>query len=337
MFQCKESEVVYTQGGTESNNLAILGLARYATEHFDFKPHMIFSEIEHPAVLECIPVLKRMGIDIDVVRVGEKGLIDLADLESKLTERTVLVSIILVSNEIGTIQPIHKVSSILKRYKNTLGRTFEQYPFLHTDASQGLLTEDITVSKTGADMISVDGSKIYAPKMTGLLIRKLYVPLEPLHYGGGQESGLRSGTENAAGIVGLSVALEIAVKRREIDTKKCTALRELLLSELVSNSIPYELNGDESRTVPHIVNICIPRLNSDFAVIQMDELGVNCSAMTACASAKGIPKSQVLEAIGRPECAGSSLRFSFGRMTQASEIRRVAKVLKEVCRRQRLA
>lgn len=336
LFQCKDSEVIYTQGGTESNNLAILGLARYAVDHFDFKPHMIFSEIEHPAVTECIPVLKRIGVDVDIVRVGKSGILDLQDLEKKMTERTILVSIILVSNELGTIQPIHKVSSILKRYKNSLGRTFTQYPFLHTDASQAMLTEDVTVSKTGADLISIDGSKIYAPKMTGLLIRKSHVPLEPLVYGGGQESGLRSGTENAAGIVGLSVALEITKERRKADTAKFLKLRNALLSEFSSHTIPYELNGDSSRSVPHILNICIPRLNSDFAVIQMDELGVNCSAMTACASAKGVPKSQVIEAIGKPECAGSSLRFSFGRKTTVSDLKKAAKVLAEVCGRQNI-
>jgi cysteine desulfurase len=334
MFQCKDSEVIFAQGGTESNNLAVLGLARHATEHFDFKPHMIFSEIEHPAIAECIPVLKRMGIDIDIVRVNEKGLLDLQDLEKKLTERTVLVSVIMVSNEIGTIQPLHKVSSVLKRYKNKLERPFHQYPFLHTDASQAILTEDIGISKLGADLISVDGSKIYAPKMTGLLIRKQHVPLEPIMYGGGQEFGLRSGTENAAGIVGLSAALRLVRTSREKDVMHFTKLRDTFLDALSKTGIQYELNGNPESCVSHIVNVCIRGLNSDFAVIQMDEMGVNCSAMTACASAKGIPKSQVIEAIGRSECAASSLRFSFGRSATAREVKKAVGILAEVCKKQ---
>lgn len=334
MFQAKDSEVVFTQGGTESNNLAILGLARHAAQHFDFKPHMIFSEIEHPAVSECIPVLKKMGIDIDIVRVSEKGVLDLRDLEKKLTERTILVSVIMVSNEIGTIQPIHKVSSLIKRYKNKLKRPFTEYPFIHTDASQAMLTGEVGISKLGVDMISIDGSKIYAPKMTGLLIRKQHVSLEPLIYGGGQEFGLRPGTENAAGIVGLSTALALTRERKDRDVAHFEKLRAVFLDELSKSEITYELNGEGSVHVPHIVNVCIPRLNSDFAVIQLDELGVNCSAMTACASAKGVPKSQVIEAIGRPECAASSLRFSFGRNTVAGEIRKTVKILLDVCRRQ---
>ncbi len=334
MFQSKESEVIFTQGGTESNNLAILGLARHAVEHFGFKPHMMFSEIEHPAVSECIPVLKKMGIDIDIIRVNEKGVLDTQDLEKKLTERTILISVIMVSNEIGAIQPIHKVSSLIKRYKNKLQRPFTQYPFIHTDASQAILTEDVGMSKLGVDMISVDGSKIYAPKMTGLLIRKQYVPLEPLVYGGGQEFGLRSGTENAAGIVGLSAALSLVRTFKEKDRKRFEKLRSTFLDELSKTGITYELNGNDNAHVPHIINICIPRLNSDFAVIQLDELGVNCSAMTACASAKGMPKSQVLEAIGKPECAASSLRFSFGRTTTVSDVRKGVRVLAKVVTKQ---
>lgn len=334
MFQSKESEVIFTQGGTESNNLAILGLARHAVQHYDFKPHMIFSEIEHPAVSECIPVLKKMGIDIDIVRVSEKGVLDLQDLEKKLTERTILVSVIMVSNEIGTIQPIHKVSSLVKRYKNKLKRPFTQYPFVHTDASQAMLTEEVGMSKLGVDMISIDGSKIYAPKMTGLLIRKQHVPLEPLIYGGGQEFGLRSGTENAAGIVGLSVALTLARTFKEKNTRHFEKLRAVFLDELSRTGIAYELNGNETARVPHIVNICIPRLNSDFAVIQLDELGVNCSAMTACASAKGVPKSQVIEAIGKAGCAASSLRISFGRSSTVRDAKRGVATLAKVVTKQ---
>ncbi len=170
--------------------------------------------------------------------------------------------------------------------------------------------------------------------MTGLLVRKQHVPIEPLMYGGGQEFGLRSGTENVAGIAGLSAALALVKKSKERDALHFNTLRELFLEELSNTNITYELNGNSDSHVPHIVNICIPGLNSDFAVIQMDELGVNCSAMTACASAKGIPKSLVLEAIGKPECAASSLRFSFGRGTTAREVRKTIKILKQVCKKQ---
>lgn len=336
LMKCKAGEIIFTQGGTESNNLAILGLARYAVEHFDFVPHMIFSEIEHPAVSECIPVLKKLGVEIDSVGVTEKGIVDVQQLEKLVNERTVLVSVILVSNEIGTIQPLNKISSILKRYKNKNGRMFSQYPFLHTDASQALLTEEVSVSHQGADLISIDMSKVYGPKMTGVLVRKQHVPLEPLHYGGGQEHGLRSGTENAGAIAGIYEALKLANRRRAGDRARFEKLRTVFEDEISKTGIAYQYNGESQYRVPHIVNVCIPGLNSDFAVIQMDELGVNCSAMTACASAKGIPKSQIIEAIGRPECAGSSLRFSFGRDTKAWEIRKANALLKMVCAKQEI-
>lgn len=337
MFQVKDNEVVFTQGGTESNNLAILGLARQALREYDFVPHMIFSEIEHPAVSECIPALREIGVDVDMVSVSAKGIVDVEQLQRLLNDRTVLVSVICVSNEIGTMQPIHKISSVLKKFKNAKGREFSQYPFLHTDASQAVLTEETSASKLGADLISVDGSKIYAPKMTGLLIRKQHVPLEPLVYGGGQEYGLRSGTENAAGIVGLKAALVLAKERRAGDRVHFERLRDALIRELYAQEIPGEVNGSREYCVPHIVNVCIPGLNSDFAVIQLDELGINCSAMTACASAKGVPKSQVIEAIGRPECAGSSLRFSFGRGTKVAHVVEAISKLKIVCSKQRLS
>lgn len=336
MMQVKESEIIFTQGGTESNNLAIIGLAKHAVEHFDFVPHMIFSEIEHPAVSECIPVLRKMGVEVDTAPVTASGIVDVQALEKLLNERTVLVSVIAVSNEIGTIQPVHRVSSSIKKFKNELKRSFAQYPFLHTDASQAILTEDVSVARLGADMISLDASKMYGPKMTGILVRKQHVPLEPIVYGGGQEYNLRSGTENVAGMVGVSEALRVAKERREDDRTHFESLKNLFMHEINASGIAYELQGDVDRTVSHIINICIPGLNSDFAVIQLDEMGINCSAMTACASAKGVPKSQVIEAMGKPDCAGSSLRFSFGRTTTRSDIKAAISKLKIVCGKQKV-
>lgn len=335
-FQVKENEVILTQGGTESNNLAIFGVAQYVLQNEKFKPHMIFSSIEHPAVTECIPELERMGIDIDIVGVTEKGVVDVQSLEKLINERTVLISVILVSNELGVIQPIHKVSSIVKKYKNKMRRSFVHYPFVHTDASQAVLTEEVGIPKLGVDMISIDGSKIYSPKMSGILIRKQFVSLKPLMFGGGQESGLRPGTENVASMAALAQSLSIIEMRREKDSKEFSRMKNLFVSELDKSGIKYKLNGTVENSAPHILNICIDGLNSDFAVIQMDELGINCSAMTACASAKGIPKSDVVIALGRPECAQSSMRFSLGRTTKDADIRKAVKKLKIVCQKQKL-
>lgn len=335
-FQVKDHEVIFTQGGTESINLAILGLARFTLMHSSFVPHMIFSSIEHPAVKECIPTLRSLGVDIDIVSVNKNGIVNVQELEKKITPRTILISIIFVSNETGTIEPIHKISSIVKKFKNSQNRTQNEYPFIHSDVSQAILTCDVSLSKLGVDMLSVDASKMYGPKMSGLLIKKQHVVLEPLVYGGGQERGLRSGTEHTASIAGTATALFCVIKNKSRDTKHFSRLRTIFIQKLNESIIPYRINGDIQKTVPHILNICIPNLNSDYAIIQLDELGINCSAMTACQGAKGIPKSEVIEALGKPECSQSSLRFSFGRTTTTSDIHKAVLALCEVCQKQKV-
>lgn len=335
-FHCRENEVIFTQGGTESANLAILGLAQWTLRECDFVPHMLFSSIEHPAVSECIAHLEYMGIEVEIIPVSKKGIVDVQELEKKIRDQTVLVSIIAVSNETGVLQPLHKISSIIKKFKNRTKRTFGQFPYLHTDASQAVVTHGALLPKVGADMITIDGSKIYAPKMTGLLIKKQYVTLVPLMYGGGQESGLRPGTENPAHCAALDTALMLVQKYSERDTQKFAQLKQLCLRALESEGIQFEINGTVEDAVPTILNVCIAGLDADFAVIQMDELGVNCASMTACASNKDILVSRVLQAMGRAECARSSLRFSFGRTTRSRDISRAIKILAQVCRRQKL-
>jgi cysteine desulfurase len=329
-IEVKESEVIFTQGGTESINLALIGYIRHIKKTESFKPHIIVSAIEHPAVSECIAYIKTLDVDVDVIPVFENGAIDTQACGKLLNERTVLVSVIGASNETGVIQPIHKVSSMVKKFKNAHNRTLTQYPFVHSDISQMTLTQDVSLSKFGADMLTVDGSKMYAPKMSGLLIRKQYVELEPIVYGGGQEFGLRSGTENISLIVGLSKALEIIEKRKKKDSEYFLKLKEFFIEELTKSSIEFEINGT-GEILPNILNICIKGLNSDFAVIQLDEYGVNCAAMTSCAGSKGVLKSEILEAMGKSDCAGSSLRFSFGRNTTKKEVQKAVEVLERVC------
>jgi len=334
-FEVKESEVIFTQGGTESINLALIGHIRHIQKTESFKPHIIISAIEHPAVSECVEHIKTLDVDVDIIPVFKNGSIDIQTFEKLLCERTVLVSVIGASNETGVIQPIHKVSSSVRKFKNAHNRTQTQYPFVHSDISQMTLTQDVSISKLGVDMLTIDGSKIYAPKMTGLLIRKHYIELEPVIHGGGQEFGLRSGTENVAGIVGLEKAIEIIEQRKKKDSEHFLKLKELFIKEIAKTNVQFEINGT-GEILPNILNICIPKLNSDYAVIQLDEYGVNCAAMTSCAGSKGVLKSEILEAMGKGECAGSSLRFSFGRSTTQNEIKRAVKVLEKVCGLQKI-
>lgn len=334
-FGVKESEIIFTQGGTESINLALIGYVRHIKKTESFTPHIIISAIEHPAVVECVEYIKSLEVDVDLTPVFENGSIDTQTFEKLLRPETILVSVIGASNETGVIQPIHKVSSSVKKFKNAQNRTQTEYPFVHSDISQMVLTQDVSVSKLGVDMLTIDGSKIYAPKMSGVLVRKNYVELEPIVYGGGQEFGLRSGTENVPSIIGLGKALEIIEKRKNKDTEHFLILKEFFIQELSKTSIQFEINGSGD-IVPNILNICIRGLNSDFAVIQMDEYGVQCAAMTSCAGSKGILKSEILQAMGKEDCAGSSLRFSFGRYTTKRDVVKAIKVLHKVCKLQKV-
>ncbi|MEY4440469.1 MAG: hypothetical protein RLY49_95 [Candidatus Parcubacteria bacterium] len=329
-FGVKESEVIFTQGGTESINIALIGLIKNIQKNFEFKPHVLVSSIEHPAVSECVEYIKSLNVDVEYIPVFENGSIDVQAFEKMLKPETVLISVIGASNETGVIQPIHKVSSIVKKYKNSLGRIQTQYPFVHSDVSQMTLTQNVSIPKLGADMLTVDGSKIYAPKMTGLLVKKSYVELEPIMFGGGQESGLRSGTESLATSVGIDTALTLIDKRIKKDVKHFEILKDFFIKQLNKSNIPFEINGS-GEILPNIFNICIKGLNSDFAVIQMDEYGVQCAAMTSCAGSKGVLESDILRAMGKNECAASSLRFSFGRSTTRKDIVKAVRVLKKVC------
>lgn len=335
IFQVKESEVIFTQGGTESINLALIGLIKQVKNRESFVPHIIVSSIEHPAVHECVEYIKTLGVDVDILPVHKNGAVDTQAFGKLLTERTVLVSVIGASNETGVIQPIHKISSSVKKFKNEHGRTLIGYPYIHSDVSQLALTSDISITKLGVDMFTIDGSKIYAPKMSGLLIKKEYIELEPIIFGGGQEFGLRSGTESVPSIVGIQTALDIVQKRKEKDVQQFKKLKDFFIQELDKKNISYEINGG-GEILSNIFNICIPNLNSDFAVIQMDEYGVQCAAMTSCASSKNILKSEILSAMGKDDCAGSSLRFSFGRETSKSDIKKAIEALKKVCTAQKL-
>lgn len=326
----KESEVIFTQGGTESINIALIGCFKKIQKDNIANPHILISSIEHPAVTECIEYLKSLGAEVEKIPVNKKGVIDTQEFEKMLKPETVLVSVISASNETGVVQPIHKLSSSIKKFKNSLGRTFENYPYIHTDASQLTLTGNISISKLGVDMITIDGSKIYAPKMSGVLIKKQYVELEPIMFGGGQEKGLRPGTESVVHIVGITKAINLVYQNHTQYNKKFSAFKNYFIQLLDTSKIPYEING-EGEMLPHILNICIKSLQSDFAVIQMDEYGIECAAMTSCAGSKGALVSEVLNAMDKSECAGSSLRFSFGLTTSKSDIKKAVHALQKVC------
>lgn len=336
-LQVKPSEIIFTNGGTESINMAILGLVRKLeirnskseirnSKHK--KVHFISTKIEHPAVLESLKEAERLGVDVTLLDVDEEGLISLEDLRDALREETKLVSICYATSEFGSIQNISKISREIYKYKEKINRNAEDFPYFHTDASQAGLTLDLNVDRLGVDMMTLDGSKIYGPKATGCLIKKRYVDISPIMFGGGQEQGIRPGTENVSGIVGFCEALLFTFERKEKDKKHFDNIQKYMLDKIAKEIPEAEINGSLKSRLLNNVNICIKGINSEFAVIMMDELGINCSPMTACKSMKGDGRSYAIEALRKPQCAGSSIRFSFGRETTKKDIDKAIKALR---------
>ncbi len=201
-LECRVEEIIFTSGGTEANNLALLGLFRNAMKTIA-KPHVITSVIEHPSILEVCKQIEREGADVTYVSVGANGIVDPKEIQKALRAETVLVSIMYANNEIGTIQPIREIARVIQNFKKA-----GSDPVLHTDASQAANYLTLKVESLGVSLMTLDGSKIYGPKGVGVLYKKRSVGIEPILFGGGQEMGVRSGTENVAGIVGMAKAVE---------------------------------------------------------------------------------------------------------------------------------
>jgi cysteine desulfurase len=334
----KPHEIIFTGSGTESDNLALFGIINGIQKDdnkiFDFwrdkKMHIITSEIEHPAVLESCKEMEKIGlVDVDYMPVSESGKINTSKIKKYLRPETILISVILANNEIGTIQSIRDISREIKKYKNEMGRRFDELPFLHTDASQAPMYLDIHLDRLGAHMITLDSSKIYGPKGVGCLIKKSYVPMKSITFGGGQEFGVRPGTENVPSIIGFARAFEIANEEREKNYEKVSELQKYFVRQLEEKIPEAKINGTLKSRIPNNINICIPGLNSEFAVIQLDEKGIACSAMTACKSTSEEAKSYVVNALGE-DCGTSSLRFSFDKNTKKKEIDYVIEKISDI-------
>ena len=317
---CRPEEVIFTSGGTESDNLAILGLARKYK-----RGHIIVSKIEHPAVLNACRHLEEEGFKVTYLSPSRAGLISAEAVRGALRPDTVLVTIMMANNEIGTIQPIAEIGQIIAKFRR---KTHRVTPLFHTDACQAAGYLSLEVKRLGVDLLTFSGAKIYAPKGIGVLYRKAGVELEPLVFGGGQENGLRSGTENVAGIVGVGAAVQY-ISRRE--GEKESKLRDLLIEKLLR--LPgCRLNGDPHKRLPNNVNVTIAGIEGESAVLYLDRLGVACSTGSACSS-KSLEPSHVLEAIGvDKDVAHCSLRLTLGRTISRADILRAAAAVEKVVR-----
>ena len=324
------TELIFNSGGTEANNLAIFGVINQARQSGLAlkKMHLITTVMEHPSVLSCFEYLKKEGARLDLARIDENGIIDLKQFKKILCEQTVLISIMLVNNEIGVIQPISEIVKIIQHFKKN---SKSARPILHSDAAQALLYLPVNIQKLGIDLISFDSQKIYGPKGAGLLYVKKGVQLAPYLMGGKQEKGLRPGTENIPAIVGFATALELASQEREKEFKRLTKLRDYFIAEILEKIPNAKLNGDVLRRLPNNVNISLPNIQNEFAVIQLDEQGIACSTKSACLTGK---HSYVIEALekGRKK-TNNALRFTLGRQTSKKDIEYVIKCLVEICKK----
>ncbi len=317
VLHCRADEIVFTSGGTESDNLAVMGTARAYKEKGNV---IIASTIEHHAVLRPLEHLaKKEGVEAILAKVDRDGLVDPDKITALLTDRTILVSIMYANNEIGTIEPVAEIGQAIAKWKKEHGRKPTDTPFFHIDACQAAGALSLDVIKLGCDLMTMNGSKVYGPKGVGLLYIRSGIKLEPLTYGGAQEWGMRPGTENVAGIVGLAKALAIAEEKKEKENARLIALRDKLIKGLLK--IPKtRLNGHPVKRLPNNANVSILDIEGEAMVLYLDEAGFRVSTGSACTSANLAP-SHVISAIGLPyEAAHGSLRVTLGRGTTDEDI-----------------
>ncbi len=338
----RPDEIIFTSGGTESDNLAIFGTARRATasstSDVEFpktsdvfpaiaRPHIITTRFEHRAVLGPCELLEKGGFEVTYLEVGNNGIINPEDVKKALRSETILVSIMYANNEIGTIQPIAKIGKIIKEFNenNAAGRSHKTY--FHTDACQAAGYLDLNVQNLGVDLMSINGSKIYGPKGIGFLYKRSGVKIKPQMVGGGQELRMRSGTENIPLIAGLSKALKIAQEEKNTESKRLTELRDYFISEMMRRVPRVVLNGDAERRLPNNINVSILGIEGEALLLYLDSLGIACGTGSACTS-ESLEPSHVILALGKPyEFAHSSIRFTLGRSTKKEDLEYVLEKL----------
>ncbi len=320
-------EIVFTSGGTESNGLALEGVGRAARDSGIQTPHLIISAIEHSSIMEVANMMEKRGCRVTRLAVDANGAVSALELEKALTPDTYMVSVMAVNNETGSAQPLREIAKAIRNFKKKKGDGLDSaYPLFHTDAAQAALYDDLYVEKLGVDLMTLDGGKMYGPRGIGALYVKRGTPIQPIIIGGGQESGLRSGTENIPAIVGFAKAVEIAeIEKSKGAREKISALRERFISRLKEIDPKIHVNGGEASS-PHILNVSIPGIDSEFFVLQLDAKGIACSTKSSCL--RDQDESYVLKAIGAD--SRQSVRFSFGRWTTKRQISRALKIVRSI-------
>ena len=321
-------EIVFTGSGTESANLAIIGIFLKARQLGIRRPHIVTTAFEHPAVLEATKYCESLGAKVTIVYPNGDGIISADEIGKALSKNTVLVSAMYANNEIGTIQPIREIAKRIRQFEKRNKSTKKQI-HLHVDASQAVNYLPLNVLELHCDFLTLDGAKIYGPKGVGILFVKRGVLITPLILGGGQEKGRRSGTENIPAIVGIAQALSITEKMRERESKRIARLQREIFQGIKKIAKNSRVNGSLDLRLPNNVNVCFPKVDSEFLVLKLDANGVAVSSSSSCKTISENSRSYVLEAIGGKDCAESSLRITLGRWTTEMEVKKFLKILKK--------
>ncbi|HXH22896.1 MAG TPA: cysteine desulfurase family protein [Dehalococcoidia bacterium] len=322
VLNARPSDIVFTSGGTESINTALKGVA-FAQKKARAGNHVVTTTVEHHAVHHSCNYLEQFGFEVTYVPVDSYGCVDPDDVARAVTERTVLVSVMLANNEVGTIEPIPEIAAAV----GERGRALRKRIPLHTDAVQAPGALELDVDRLGVDLLSLSGHKFGGPKGTGILYLRRGTPFVSQMSGGGQERQRRAGTENVAGIVGQAVALEAAESEREAHSRDVAALRDFLIESVLRSVPDSRLNGCPDERLPNNVNISFRGVRGDELVLALDKKGIAASAGAACGSSTWEP-SHVLLAMGAsmPEAVGA-LRLTLSAATTRAEVEAVAAVL----------
>jgi cysteine desulfurase len=305
------SEIVFTSGGTEADNTAILGIA---SAHKDRGRHIITSQIEHHAVIDTCEFLEKNGYDVTYIPVDQQGKVSVESIRDAIRDDTILISIMYGNNEVGTIQPIHEIGEIARN----------RGIYFHTDAVQAYGTERIDVRSLSVDLLSISAHKINGPKGIGALYIGKKVKIDPHLHGGNQEKKRRAGTENVPGIIGFAKAAEIAGRSLEENRIKYDKYRAIMLAAWSDMQVPFTVNGSPERYLPHILNASFPGVRTEMMLMNLDIAGIAAASGSAC-TAGSFQVSHVLEAMGVAEdILQSAIRFSFGYGNTEEQIREAA-------------
>lgn len=330
LLAVKSDEIIFTGSGTESVNLAILGLAMAYKKSGKQGGHVITSQIEHLSVLRACQQLEKYGFKVDYLPVEKNGLIDPEKVVKAVRPDTFFISIQYANNEIGTVQPIKEIAQGIKKLKTI---DYRLQTILHTDACQAAGFLNIKPETLGADLLSFNGSKIYGPKGVGVLFKKNKVQLEPLVYGGPQERGLRAGTENVALAAGMALALELAEKNKKKETARLVELRDWLIKNILTEIPNTKLNGDAKRRLPNNINISFKNIDGEMLMLGLNRQGFAVSTGSACTTSETGP-SHVISALG-PTKGWGNLRITLGRETTRKDLEKFLEMLKKEVERLR--